>query len=81
MTDEESRYGVIKIHLEELIKRSGLSKNKLSHRAEVQRSQLNNYCNNTVTRLDTAVLARLCKVLNCQISDLLEYVPPASKDS
>ena len=68
-------YGTIRIKLAELIRKSGLSKNKLSHRAEMQRSQINHYCNNTITRLDTQVLARLCAVLECEIGDLLEFVP------
>ena len=34
------------------------------------------YCNNDITRLDIDVLARICTVLNCEISDLLEFVPP-----
>ena len=70
------RYGKIKIHLAELIEEAGISKNKLSQRAEMQRTQLNHYCNNTVTRLDVDVLARLCTVLDCEIGDLLEFVPP-----
>jgi len=70
------RYGKIIIHLDELIEKAGISKNKLSQRAEMQRTQLNHYCNNTVTRLDVDVLARLCTVLNCEIGDLLEFVPP-----
>lgn len=70
------RYGTITIHLDELIKEAGISKNKLSHRAEMQRSQINNYCNNTVTRLDIDVLARICTVLNCGIDKLLEFRPP-----
>jgi len=41
----------------------------------MQRSQINHYCNNEVTRLDTDVLARICTVFNCEISDLLEFVP------
>ena len=74
------RYGTIKIHLEELIKEAGISKNKLSHRAEMQRTQINNYCNNTVTRLDIDVLARLCTVLGCSIDELLEFIPPERGD-
>ena len=70
------RYGTIKINLAKLIGESGMSKNKLSHRAEMQRTQINHYCNNTVTRLDIDVLARLCTVLECEIGDLLEFIPP-----
>ena len=58
-----------------MIEQQGISKNKVAHRAEMQRTQLNQYCKNEVTRLDTAVLARLCNALGCKISDLLEYVP------
>ena len=68
--------GTIRIKLKEMLEKTGLSKNKLSHRAEMQRTQINHYCNNTITRLDTDVLARLCHTLNCSISDLLEYIPP-----
>lgn len=66
-------YGTIRIKLDELLKASGLSKNMLSHRAEMQRT---NYCKNEITRLDIDVLARLCTVLNCEIGDLLEFIPP-----
>ncbi len=69
-------YGTIKIKLNELIEREGISKNKLSHRAEMQRSQINHYCSNSISRLDIDVLARMCTVLNCEIGDLLEFVPP-----
>ncbi|MBR4424860.1 MAG: helix-turn-helix transcriptional regulator [Oscillospiraceae bacterium] len=70
------RFGTIRIKLAELLEVRGLSKNKLSQRAEMQRTQLNHYCNNTITRLDIDVLARLCTVLNCGIDELLEFVPP-----
>ena len=70
------RFGKVKINLTRLIEESGISKNKLSQRAEMQRTQLNHYCNNTISRLDIDVLARLCTVLDCEIGDLLEFVPP-----
>ena len=68
--------GSIQIHLKELLDDAGLSKNKFCQRAELQRSQLNGYLNNTITRLDTDVLVRICHTLNCSISDLLEYKHP-----
>ena len=73
-------YGTIRIKLDELLKESDLSKNMLSHRAEMQRTQINNYCRNQISRLDIDVLARLCTVLNCEIGDLLEFIPPGQKE-
>lgn len=70
-----NRYGKIQINLTKLIEEKGISKNKLCQRAEMQRTQLNSFCNNTITRLDVDVLARLCTVLECDIGDLLEFVP------
>ncbi len=70
------KFGTIRINLLELMKRADISKNKLSQRTEMQRTQLNHYCNNTITRLDIDVLARLCTVLDCEIGELLEFVPP-----
>ena len=75
------RYGSIRINLDKLIKEKGISKNKLSQRAEMQRTQINHYCNNTITRLDTDVLARICTVLGCEIGDLLTFVPPEQNES
>ncbi|MDE6530646.1 MAG: helix-turn-helix transcriptional regulator [Lachnospiraceae bacterium] len=32
--------------------------------------------NNTITRLDTEALVRICRTLNCSIADLLEDILP-----
>mgnify|MGYP004480054369 FL=1 len=77
---EDRDNGTILIKLDKMIEKQNISKNKLAHRAEMQRTQLNQFCKGTVTRLDTAVLARLCCALNCKIEDLLEYVPPENKE-
>ena len=71
----EHDFGYIKIKVNELIEEKGISKNKLTHRAEMQRTQLNQYCNGEITRLDTAVLARLCAALDCKIEDIVEVLP------
>ena len=68
-------HGVIRIHLEELIQKSGMSKNMFLHRARMERTQLNRYCNNDVARIDLDVLALICGVLNCNVGDLLEFLP------
>ena len=72
-----AKYGSIRIKLNELIKEKDISKNKLAHRAELERTQLNNYWKNKITRLDTDVLARICTALDCKIADVLEFIPPS----
>ena len=72
-------HGTIRIKLNELLKKSGMSKSKLSHRAEMQRTQINNFCNNIITRLVPDVLARFCAALNCVFSAFLEYIPSDSE--
>ena len=67
--------GIIRIHLEELIQKSGMSKNKFLNRADMERTQLNRYCSNDVARVDLDVLARICGVLDCTVGELLEFVP------
>ena len=70
------KFGSVRIELNALIQKSGISKNKLCQRAEMQRTQLNNYCNNSISRLDIDVLARICTVLQCEMGDLLKFIPP-----
>ena len=77
---ETKDYGYIRVKLDELLKQRKLSKNKLAHRAEMQRTQINNYCRNEISRLDIVVLARICSTLDCRIEDLLEYIPSTNKN-
>lgn len=73
--DPEKR-GKIKIRLEDILKERDISLNQLSVRAEMQRTQLRNYRDNKVQRLDIDILLRLCYVLECDLTDLIEYIPP-----
>lgn len=67
------KIGHLHIRLGELLEENGLSKNKFSQRAEMQRTQLNKYINDEVALLSVDVLEQICSVLDCQISDLLEF--------
>lgn len=73
-------FGVVRIKLDELRKAQNISINKLACRAEMQRSQVRSYCKNDVQRLDIAILSRLCYALDCDITDILEYIPPDSDE-
>ncbi len=75
----DENYGHIVIQLDKLLKEKGLSKNKLSHKAEMNWKQIDNFCTNKITRLDVFVLCKLCTVLECKIEDLLIFYPPEKK--
>ena len=44
----DENYGRLEIRLNELLKERGLSKNKLSHKAEMNWKQIDNYCTNNM---------------------------------
>ena len=69
-------YGKVKIKLADIMKEQDISINKLAFRAEMQRTQLKAYIRQDIQRLDMDVLARLCYALECDLTDLIEYVPP-----
>lgn len=75
MTDTSKNYGKIVLTLEEYRLKHNLSKNKIMINANVQRTQLQKYLRNEVSRVDLDVLARICNYLNCDISDIMRYEP------
>lgn len=72
-------FGTIRIKLADVMEDQQVSINKLAFRAEMQRTQLKAYKNNEIQRIDLSVLARLCYALDCDIKDLIEYLPPDEK--
>ena len=79
MRDED--FGTIRIKLEEVIQQSSPSKNKVAQLSQTQRGQLNHYCKGDIQRIDLAILSRLCYALDCRVEDVLEYIPPQTKNS
>ena len=71
----EENYGHLEIRLTELIEKKGLNRNKVSLKAAMNWRQVDRYCENDITRLDTFVLCKLCTALECEIQDLLVFVP------
>ena len=72
----QESYGKILLHLDDILKERNISLNQLSFRAEMQRTQLRNYRDNKIQRLDIDILLRLCYVLDCDLYELIEYIPP-----
>lgn len=59
--------------IDEVLEKKNISKNKLEKEANLQRTQLNSYCNNKVKRIDLETIAKICHVLDCKIEDIMEY--------
>lgn len=66
-------FGQVVFKIDQVLEEKKISKNKLEKDANLQRTQLNSYCNNKVKRLDLATIAKICYVLDCDIEDIMEY--------
>ena len=64
----------IVIKLDEHLKKNKISRSSLARNGGLRYDTILSYCRQNVTRLDTDTLAKLCIALNCQISDILEFV-------
>ena len=73
-------YGHLEITLEQYMKSRNISKNFLAEKADLQRTQLNNYCKNNIKRPDFDVLARICYALDCELADIVSYVKPQNRN-
>ena len=74
-------HGLIKIKINEMLEKRGISKTQLTYLAFVQRGQLKKLMDGEAARVDFDVLARICHALDCKIEDILEYVPADSEDN
>lgn len=77
----EPDFGEVIIHLDKLIKDKKISKTKLSYLSHLTRTQINKFCKNEACRYDSTTLAKLCYALECDLSELLEYIPPEQKEN
>ena len=68
-----SSYGNITIHLKELIEQRGITRYRLAKLADTRFEVVEKWCSGTVERIDSDVLARFCYILDCQITDIIQY--------
>jgi putative transcriptional regulator len=60
------------IKLDQLLNERDLSQRELSKLTGIRQPSINEMCRNQTSRLPLDNLAKICKVLNCSISDILE---------
>ena len=68
-----TEYGLVYCNLRKIIMNKHISIYKLSKLTGLKYDVIMRYYDNRIIRFDANVLARLCSVLNCSISELLKY--------
>lgn len=68
-------YGDIKFKLLDVLKANNITRYKLSKITVIRYDTICNYCSGNVTLLNKEYLKIFCDVLDCQISDIIEYIP------
>lgn len=66
---------MIKIHLSRIMGEQRINQIELATKADIRPATINEYYHELVERVNLDYLSRICAALNCDISDLLEYIP------
>ena len=72
----DSDYGVVKMNIEELLEKAGISKNKICKDLDLPRPNFSKYCRNQFQRIDANLIAKLCFYLDCTVDELIKYEHP-----
>lgn len=69
-------YGYIKYDIKTIMDKKKLSKNQIVKKTGLHHQVIERYMNDSVTRFDRDVLAKLCYVLDCNLDEIITYVRP-----
>ena len=68
-------HGDIKFKLADRMKERGMSKNKLCNESGFRFETIQGYYLGNISRVDLFVLSEFCRVLGCNVQDIIEYIP------
>ena len=71
--------GVYLFKLEDILKEKNISINKLMRDTNTDFKVLKRIMTGELVRFDILVVARICDYLNCEITDIVEYIPNKRK--
>lgn len=65
---------MVRLTLDKYLEKCGITRYELAKRIDVKFQTVDRYYKNKVVRYDSYILDRICSALNCNISDIIEYV-------
>ena len=65
---------MVRLTLKECLEHKGITRYELAKRTGIRFHIVDNYYKNKVVRYDSDLLDRMCVALDCDVSDLMEYV-------
>ena len=71
---------MIKIKISDLLGKNKMTQSSLARHAKIRPATISKMYYEEIKRIDVKHLNNICKVFNCEISELLEYIPDKTKD-
>ena len=64
---------MVRLTIDKMLEKRGITRYELAKRTEIKFQTIDRYYKNRVIRYDSYILDRICSVLQCDISDIMEY--------
>ena len=65
---------MVRLTIDRYLNGCGISRYELAKRTEIKFQTIDRYYKNRVVRYDSYILDRICEALECNLSDIMEYV-------
>ena len=66
-------YGSVKITLKEVLDERKITRNALARAINARFEVVDKWYSGNIEKIDADVLARICYVLDCKVSDIIQY--------
>lgn len=70
---------MVRLTIDKCLAERGITRYELAKRTDIKFQTIDRYYKNRVIRYDSYILDRICAALDCQLSDILEYVKEDGK--
>lgn len=62
----------VRLNLDAVLKEKSISQRELSRKTGIKQPTISKMCNNTLEHFPLDSLAKICEVLDCEITDVIE---------